>query len=128
MLYLNGPLAGKKLTAQHYEEYAQPPIKKPYVTTPSGSHASLKFNDQPEPYDIHDLLRPDKDTTLQKDQAPEGHQKLVHYSVTPGLDVIDPNKQGPGAKGQENKHGVPDVRASYWYKSGTEPESVVTQG
>lgn len=128
MLYLNGPLAGKKLTAQHYEEYAQPPTKKPYVTTPGGSHASIKFNDQPESYEINDLLRPDKDTSLQKDQAPEGHQKLVHYSVTPGLDIIDPNKQGIGAKGQENKHGVPDVRASYWYKSGTEPESVVTQG
>ena len=128
MLYLNGPLAGKKLTAQHYEEYAQPPTKKPYVTTPSGSHVSIKFNDQPESYEINDLLRPDKDTSLQKDSVPEGHQKLVHYSVTPGLDIIDPNKQGTGAKGQENKQGVPDVRASYWYKSGTEPESVVTQG
>lgn len=53
---------------------------------------------------------------------------LHHYSRIPGLQQLDPNKQGTGARGHENKHGVPDVRVTYFYREGTETEpDVVNQ-
>lgn len=53
---------------------------------------------------------------------------LHHYSRVPGLKELDPQFQGTGAKGAENKHGVPDVKVTYFYREGTPPEDLVTQG
>lgn len=52
---------------------------------------------------------------------------LHHYSRVPGLKTLDPQFQGTGAKGAENKHGVPDVKVTYFYREGAPTEDLVTQ-
>jgi hypothetical protein len=56
------------------------------------------------------------------------NSKLVHFGRVAGLKQLDPNYQGTGAKGAENKHGVPDVKSTYFYREGSAYEPDVMQG
>jgi len=53
---------------------------------------------------------------------------LIHFSRVKGLKSIDPHYMGTGAPSQETRHGVPEVRSSYFYRADSEPEHLVTQG
>ena len=53
---------------------------------------------------------------------------LIHFSRVKGLKSIDPHYMGTGAPSQETRHGVPEVRRSYFYRADSEPEHLVTQG
>lgn len=58
--------------------------------------------------------------------AKSENTKLVHFSNTPNLTVLDPNKMGSaGTKGQESKYGQPSVKRTYFYREGTETEPMV---
>jgi hypothetical protein len=55
--------------------------------------------------------------------------KLIHYSKTSGLDVLDPKYQGTGGiKGEDTKQGISQNPVTWYYKEGVEPESIVTTG
>lgn len=71
----------------------------------------------------HLYARPKQNTH----KSAPGSIPLVHYSTTPGLKAIDPTKMGTGAPSQETKHGIPGIKRSFFYRSGTEPEKIVTQ-
>lgn len=61
-------------------------------------------------------------------RAEPGAVKLVHYSNTPGLKEINPNFHGTGAADEMIKRtGKTSVPISYYYRSGTEEEPMVTQ-
>jgi hypothetical protein len=53
---------------------------------------------------------------------------LIHYGKVGGLKRIDVNKMGTGAPGAEYKQGTPEVGRAYYYREGTTPEPLVTQG
>lgn len=55
-------------------------------------------------------------------------EELVHYSVKPGLKQIDVNRMGTGAPAAEYKQGKPAVGRAYYYRAGSAPEPLVTQG
>ena len=65
---------------------------------------------------------------LAKSEKPSKNIDLVHYSVEPGLKQIDVNKMGTGAPAQEYKQGTPSVARAYYYRAGSKPEGLVTQG
>jgi hypothetical protein len=54
--------------------------------------------------------------------------ELVHYSVKPGLKRIDTKHMGTGAPSSEYKQGLPEVPRAYYYRAGSTPEPLVTQG
>lgn len=55
--------------------------------------------------------------------------KLVHYSRTPGLKQLDPNKMGTsGVGGMQYKRGVPENKSTFFYTHDSKPEDMVTQG
>ena len=75
-----------------------------------------------------EIVKPGRPTSISgKPNLPKS-EKLVHYSTTPGLKQLDPNFMGTGAPSQENKQGVPNVKRSFFYREGVEPESLVTSG
>lgn len=55
-------------------------------------------------------------------------EELVHYSVKPGLKTIGVDHMGTGAPGAEYKQGIPGVGRAYYYRAGSAPEPLVTQG
>jgi hypothetical protein len=54
--------------------------------------------------------------------------KLIHYSPTPNLSVIDPFHHGVRRIGAEAKQGKPEHPQSFYYLENTAPEGVVTGG
>jgi hypothetical protein len=54
--------------------------------------------------------------------------KLIHYSPTPNLSVIDPFHHGVRRIGAEAKQGKPEHPQSFYYLEDTVPEGVVTGG
>lgn len=54
--------------------------------------------------------------------------QLVHYGKVPGLKAVSTNKMGTGAPSAEYKQGLPAVARAYYYRSGSAPEPIVTQG
>jgi hypothetical protein len=63
-------------------------------------------------------------------KAPTAAQReeLVHYSVKPGLKTVAVNRMGTGAPSSEYKQGIPEVARAYYYRAGSKPEPLVTQG
>lgn len=53
--------------------------------------------------------------------------KLMHYSDQKNLKTIDPKFMGKGVRGQEFKHGLPEVPRSYFYMHNTPVEDIVKQ-
>lgn len=61
--------------------------------------------------------------------ADTAREELVHYSVKQGLKRVDVNKMGTsGVPSQEYRQGIPDVGRAYFYRAGSAPEPLVTQG
>jgi hypothetical protein len=54
--------------------------------------------------------------------------KLIHYSPTPNLPVIDPFHHGVRGIGSEAKQGKPEHPTSFYYLEDTKPEHLVTGG
>lgn len=63
-----------------------------------------------------------------KAPRPETREQLVHYSVEPGLKQVDVSHMGSGAPAAEYRQGRPEVGRAYYYRAGTKPEHIVTQG
>jgi len=59
----------------------------------------------------------------------EDEIRLIHFGKQSGLNQIDPHKMGTGlgARGNESKHGRPEVERSYFYREGAAPESIVAE-
>jgi hypothetical protein len=52
---------------------------------------------------------------------------LIHFGVKAGLSELDPKFMGSSwVKSAENKHGVPEIRRTYFYREGTTPEEIVS--
>jgi hypothetical protein len=67
-----------------------------------------------------------KNEPLMRNELPP--TTLVHYSKVPGLKEIRTDKMGTGAPSAEYKRGLPEIPRAYYYRAGTEPEDLVTQG
>jgi hypothetical protein len=74
------------------------------------------------------LLNNFRPATEQLQRSESAPVNLIHFSRVKGLKQIDPNYMGTGAPSQETRHGVPEVRRSYFYRADSEPEHLVTQG
>jgi hypothetical protein len=59
---------------------------------------------------------------------PSEREELVHYSTTPGLHQVDVEHMGSGAPAAEYRQGKPEVPRAYYYRAGSKPEPIVTQG
>lgn len=70
-----------------------------------------------------------KQTSTMNKAEEEDHLKdsLVHYSNKPGLKSIDPSFQGKGVDVRTKGRSL-ENKVSFFYRHGSEPESVVTQG
>jgi len=61
-------------------------------------------------------------------EAAKKDTSLVHYSKTPGLKQLDPNKMGSsGVGGAQYKRGVPENKSTFYYTADSQPEALVTQ-
>ncbi len=68
-----------------------------------------------------------KQSSMSKAEDDHLKDSLVHYSSEAGLKSIDPSFQGKGADARTKGRSL-DNKVSFFYRHGTEPESVVTQG
>lgn len=52
--------------------------------------------------------------------------KLIHYSPTGDLEMLDPHRQGTGIKGTDFRQGKPEHPMTWFYTEGAQPEDIVT--
>lgn len=142
MHYHAGENAGKHVKGQGTAIHKRPP-KDMYTTMADGTHFTHQFNFD----EFHDsdksLIK--QNSNIKKSESsnqlilakneeshPLAHSnpdtKLIHYSPTPNLSVIDPFHHGIRRIGAESKQGKPEHPTSFFYLEGTEPESVVMTG
>lgn len=80
----------------------------------------------PDP-ESRDPLATPMPTAMAKAEG-EGPVSLVHYSRKAGLKKIDTKHMGTGAPSSEYRQGLPEVERAYYYRAGSTPEPLVTQG
>ena len=139
--YHGGENAGKHAKGQGTTIHKRPP-EDFYSTMADGTHFThlINFDEMHEPNKSmvkqNDNLKKSEKTGLLLAKNENKHPletagpdtKIIHYSPTPNLSVIDPFHHGARRIGAEAKQGKPEHPASFYYLEGTEPESLVTGG
>jgi hypothetical protein len=141
MHYHGGENAGKHVKGQGTTIHKRKPDDF-YTTMVDGTHFTHLFNFD----ELHDA---DKSAIKQNDNLKKSEHsglilaknenrhplesagpdtKLIHYSPTPNLSVIDPFHHGVRRIGAEAKQGKPVHPTSFYYLEDTKPEDVVTGG
>lgn len=136
-----GPNAGKHAKGQGTTIHKRPPVDL-YSTMADGTNFTHLIN-------FDELHEPDKSMIKQNDNLKKSERtglllaknenkhpletagpdtKLIHYSPTPNLEIIDPFYHGVRGIGAESKQGKPEHPTSFFYLEGAKPESIVTTG